>query len=1022
LNVENTIKRIVIRLVLELILVHIEKFMNKRLTFTIIIAITIFLSCSATIKTKTIVDDTPIKAETPPPSFLMQNAWADSVLKTMTLDEKIAQLLMVAAYSNKDNYHVKEIDSLVSKYKIGGLIFMQGGPVRQAELYNRYQKKSKIPLLISIDGEWGLAMRLDSVVKYPWQMTLGAIQDNNLIYQMGVDIGKQCQRLGIQVNFAPVVDINVNPKNPIINARSFGENKYKVAEKGVSYMKGMQSVNVLANAKHFPGHGDTDTDSHKALPIINHTAARIDSIELFPFKALIAEGLSSMMVAHLFIPAYDTLALTATTLSKSVVTNLLQDSLKFKGLIFTDALNMKGVSSFHSPGYVDVKALLAGNDVLLFSENVPAAITEIKCAVEFGEIDSTEIERRCLKILKAKAWAGLNNSNQVATTNITADLNKKEYELLNQKLYESALTVVQNKNNLIPLDGLDTLSIASLVIGDGEYQEFQQTLSLYNQVTPFYTSEVNAANKLMFVDTVKNYNTVIISLHNSDKHPWKKYNVSTETFQLISEISKTKRVILVNFMNPYSLMDFSELENVNSIVLTYQNNKYTNRAAAELIFGAIDANGKLPVSISSKFKEGTGLNIKSIGRFIYTQPEFAGISETDLYKIDSLALKGINEKAYPGCQVLVAKDGKVIYNKSFGYHTYENKTAVNNSTIYDIASITKIASTLLGVMHLQDQDKFSLDSKLGDYLPELIADTSEYFNLNLREVLAHQAGLKSWIPFYQNTLYHGNPDSVIYCKDSSEYYPNRVADSLYISKFYSDIIYKKILSTPLQEKKYVYSDLGYYFLLKIVEKQSQQKLNNYVGNIYAQLGMSTTGYHPRNRFSLDRIPPTENDKVFRKQIIQGDVHDPGAAMLGGVGGHAGLFSNANDLAKLMQLYMNRGTYAGKRILNANTVAEYTKCQFCVDGNRRGAGFDKPTIDGSAGSSCNCVSFLSFGHTGFTGTIAWADPDENLVYVFLSNRTYPDAENKKLANMNIRTDIQQVIYDAIRKGEIGKIED
>jgi beta-N-acetylhexosaminidase len=996
--------------------------MNNRLTYTIIVAIITFLSCSATIQT--IADNKPINIEKTKstPSFLLPNTWADSVLKTMTLEEKIAQLLMVAAYSNKDGSHVKEIDSLVTKYKIGGLIFMQGGPVRQAELYNRYQQKSKIPLLISIDGEWGLAMRLDSVVKYPWQMTLGAIQDNNLIYQMGVDIGKQCQRLGIQVNFAPVVDINVNPKNPIINARSFGENKYKVAEKGVSYMKGMQSVNVLANAKHFPGHGDTDTDSHKALPIINHTAARIDSIELFPFKALIAEGLSSMMVAHLFIPAYDTLALTATTLSKSVVTHLLQDSLKFKGLIFTDALNMKGVSSFHSPGYVDVKALLAGNDVLLFSENVPAAITEIKCAVEFGEIDSTEIESRCLKILKAKAWAGLNNSNQVATKNITADLNKKEYELLNQKLYESALTVVQNKNNLIPLDGLDTLSIASLVIGDSEYQEFQQTLSLYNQVTPFYTSEVNAANKLMFVDTVKNYNTVIISLHNSDKHPWKKYNVSTETFQLIAEISKTKRVILVNFMNPYSLMDFSELENVNSIVLTYQNNKYTNRAAAELIFGAIGANGKLPVSISSKFKEGTGIEVKSIGRFIYTQPEFAGISEDDLYRIDTLALKGIKEKAYPGCQVLVAKDGKVIYNKSFGYHTYENKIAVNNNTIYDIASISKIASTLLGAMHLQDQEKFSLDSKLGDYLPELIPDTSEYFNLSLREILAHQAGLKSWIPFYQSTLYHGNPDSVIYCKDSSEYYPNRVADKLYISKFYSDIIYQKILSTPLQEKKYVYSDLGYYFLLKIVEKQSQQKLNDYVGSIYAQLGMSTTGYLPRNRFSLDRIPPTEDDKVFRKQIIQGDVHDPGAAMMGGVGGHAGLFSNANDLAKLMQLYMNRGTYAGKSILNDRTVAEYTKCQYCVTGNRRGAGFDKPTIDGSGGSSCNCVSFLSFGHTGFTGTIAWADPDEDLVYVFLSNRTFPDPENKKLANMNIRTDIQQVIYDAIRKGEIGKIQD
>jgi len=956
------------------------------------------------------------------PLFLTQNAWADSVLQTLTLDEKIAQLLMVAAYSNKDTRHVKEIDSLVSVYKIGGLIFMQGGPVRQAELYNRYQQKSKIPLLISIDGEWGLAMRLDSVVKYPWQMTLGAIQDNSLIYQMGVDIGKQCQRLGIQVNFAPVVDINVNPKNPIINARSFGENKYKVAEKGVAYMKGMQSVNVLANAKHFPGHGDTDTDSHKALPIINHSKERIDKLELYPFKELIGEGLASMMVAHLFIPAYDTSANTATTLSKNVVTHLLKDSLKFEGLVFTDALNMKGVSSFHSPGYVDVKALLAGNDVLLFSENVPTAISEIKKAIVNGEIDSLEIERRCLKVLNAKAWSGVVTNTIVDTKNLTAELNKKEYELLNRKLYESALTVIQNKNKLVPLQNLNQLSIVSLAIGEEEYIEFQNTLKLYNDVESVFTSEVNETNKNKLIDTLQSYNTVVVSLHNSDKTPWKKYKISKETNELITELSRTKNVILVNFMNPYSLLNFTNLESVNTTILAYQNNKYTNSAAAQLIFGAIGANGKLPVTISNMYKEGTGLVVKSIGRFAYTEPEFAGISATELYKIDSIAIKGIKEKAYPGCQVFVAKDGKVIYNKSFGYQTYDNIVAVNNNTIYDVASITKIASSVLSLMILQDENKFSLNSKLGDYLPKLIPDTSPFFNLNLRDILAHQAGLQAWIPFYLKTMYKGDLDHVIYCNDSSEYYPHRVANNIYISKFYEDIMFKRILQGPLKEKKYVYSDLGYYFILKIIEEQAKKSLNKYVGDIYAQLGMSTTGYLPRNRFSVDRIPPTEDDTIFRKQLIKGDVHDPGAAMLGGVAGHAGLFSNANDLGKLMQMYMNYGVYGGQRFIQESTVKDYVRCQFCKDGNRRGAGFDKPTIDGKGGSSCNCVSFLSFGHTGFTGTIAWADPDEDLVYVFLSNRTFPDPENKKLANMNIRTDIQQVIYDAIRKGEIGKIQD
>ncbi len=952
------------------------------------------------------------------PDFLSVTGWADSVLKTLTLDEKIGQLLMVAAYSNKDEFHYRAIDSLVINNKIGGLIFMQGAPNRHATLSNRYQKESKVPLLISIDGEWGLAMRLDSVVKYPWQMTLGAIQDNQLIYKMGTQIGGQCKRLGIQVNFAPVVDVNVNPKNPIINARSFGESKYKVAEKGVAYMKGLQDVHIMANAKHFPGHGDTDTDSHKALPIINHSKERIDSIELYPFKALIAEGLSSMMVAHLFIPAYDTNANTATTLSKNVVTYLLKDSLKFKGLVFTDALNMKGVSSFNKPGYVDVLALLAGNDVLLFSEDVPTAIAEIKCAIEFGDIDSNEIERRCLKILKAKEWSGVNKNNQIVLENLTADLNKKEYELLNKKLYESALTVIQNQHEFIPLQHLDTLSIASIAIGQGHYKEFQNTLNLYAGVQTFYAPEVDSTIKKQLLDTLQLFNTVVVSLHNSDKSPWKKYQMTQETFDLIAELTKTKKVILVNFMNPYSLIDFNDLDKVNTTILAYQNNFYTNRAAAELIFGGIGANGKLPVSISTKFNAGTGIDIQAIDRFAYVEPEEVGINGSYLNKIDSIAKNGISVGAFPGCQVLVAKDGKVIYNKSFGYHTYDSLIAVNNNTIYDLASVTKVSATLLGLMHLQDLHQFSLNSKLGDYLSGLIPDTSAYYNLNLREILAHQAGLQAWIPFYKNTIVNGELDNVIYCNDSSEYYPYRVANDIYISKFYPDILYKRILNSPLNEKKYTYSDLGYYFLMKIVEAQSQQTLDKYVGDIYAQLGMTTTVYLPRNKFSLDRIPPTENDLTFRKQIIHGDVHDPGAAMLGGVGGHAGLFSSANDLAKLMQMYLNKGTYGGVRYLSDKVISEYTKCQFPNEEseNRRAAGFDKPTKEGHGGPTCDGISQNSFGHTGFTGTMVWADPDEKVVYVFLSNRTYPNAENKKLANLNIRTDIQKVIYDAINKSK------
>ena len=986
----------------------------------IIVLLLVFVVSSAFVKplTKMVVVDN----ENDPPFLEIPTEWADSVFASLSPDERTAQLFMVAAYSNKDSAHIKRIQKLITNNKIGGLIFMQGGPLRQAELINSYQKLSKVPLMVSIDGEWGLAMRLDSVVKYPWQMTLGAIQDNQLIYEMGVDIGEQCKRLGIHVNFAPVVDINVNPKNPIINARSFGENKENVADKGIAYMKGMQSVNVMANAKHFPGHGDTDKDSHKSLPTINHTKGRMDSVELYPFYKLIENGLASMMVAHLNIPSYAEEDNMATTLSKNVVTKLLQDSLGFKGLIFTDALNMKGVSSLFEPGVVDVKALLAGNDVLLFSGNVEKGIAEINKAIERGEISREEVDKRCLKILKAKQWEGLDKGNQVELKNLSNDLNKREYELLNRKLSEASLTVLQNNGDILPLKHLDTLKIASLVIGEGRVNDFQNELSLYNQVDHFNVMELESKKNAKLLDTLRQYNTIIVAIHKSNKNPWKSYKIGAGTKDMISNLAMKNKVILTVFANPYSLIDFEQIEKTDGLIMAYQDSRYANWAAAQLIFGGIGANGKLTVSVSEKFKVGSGLEVKSINRFKYTVPEEVGIHFKDLHQIDSIALTGINEHAYPGCQILVAKKGKVIYNKSFGHHTYEKKRAVVNTDIYDLASITKISASVLSAMKLHDEGKFSLDLNLCDYLYELIPDSSIYINLNLREILAHQSGLQAWVPFYIKTMAKGIPRYDIYSLDSSATYPYRVANKFYINKYYPDTIYQRILRGPIKEKKYRYSDLGYYFMMKIIEKQTGESLDDYVSKIYAKMGMTTTGYIPRERFDVDRIPPTEYDMIFRKQLIKGDVHDPGSAMLGGVGGHAGVFSNANDLAKLMQMYVNGGTYGGVRYIKDSTLKEFTRCQFCYEEkeNRRAAGFDKPFLQGFGGPTCDGISQRSFGHTGFTGTMAWADPDEEIVYVFLSNRVYPDAENKKLLKMNIRTNIQQVIYDAIKKGKDAEI--
>ena len=957
--------------------------------------------------------DVPKTEKQEPPFYVTDTRWADSVFKTLTAEERIAQLFMVAAYSNKDKTHVKEIKKLVAHYKIGGLIFFQGGPLRQARLTNGYQFCSKVPLFIAIDAEWGLAMRLDSTTKFPRQMTLGAIQNDTLIYEMGAEIARQCTRLGMQINFAPVVDVNNNPLNPVISNRSFGENKYNVSRKAAMYMKGMQDNKVLANAKHFPGHGDTDSDSHKTLPTVNSSRERLDTLELYPFKELIAQGLGSMMVAHLFIPSLDTTLNQASTLSKKVVTGLLKDTLGFKGLIFTDALNMRGVSKFYKPGEVDVKALIAGNDVLLFPEDVPTAIKQIKSAIDSGDITQEEIDKRCMKILLAKQWAGLNHYKAIKTKNLYNDLNTANAELINRKLTEASLTLLKNKNNIIPIQNLDTMRIASLSLGYKEINIFQQTLANYAPIKHFGIDK--EAKKEAFdtvLNVLKKYNLVMVHINNTNNKPNKDFGLTPQVIKMLQALMKQSKVIVNVAANPYILAKMDSLHLADGVIMSYEDNDYSQSYSAQLIFGGIAATGKLPITPSQYFLAGTGIETKAV-RFKYTIPEELGADSKALARIDSIALNGVKDKVFPGCQILVAKNGKVIYQKSFGYHTYENKIKVKNDDLYDLASITKVAATTASIMKLMDEKKINLDERLVTYLPELAGTNKQ--NIILREMLTHQAGLKDWIPFWMKTVDKDEYKTGIYNKIRNDEFPKRVADNLYINKNYEDTIYKRIIESPLKETgKYLYSDLGYYFLKKIIEKQTFVPEERYVLKyFYMPLGLSTMGYKPRDRFDLDRIVPTEFDKKFRKQLVHGDVHDQGAAMLGGVGGHAGLFSNANDLAIMMQLFMNKGEYGDRHYIDSTTLTECTKCQYCVD-NRRAIGFDKPeTNHDKVSPVCNCVSYLSFGHSGFTGTLAWADPSNQLVYIFLSNRVYPDAGENKLSKLGIRNKIQEIIYEVVK---------
>lgn len=959
------------------------------------------------------------------PAFLNEQteAWADSVMKTMSLEEKIGQLFMVAAYSNKDESHQKELTDLIENYHIGGLIFFQGSPYKQVQMTNHFQSKSKLPLMIGIDGEWGLAMRLDSTIKFPKAMTLGALENDQLIEDMGKEVAKQCKRMGIHINFAPVADINNNPSNPVINYRSFGENKDQVIAKSYAYMNGMQKEGILASGKHFPGHGDTDSDSHKTLPLIKHDLERLDTVEFEPFKHLIDSGLTSIMVAHLYIPVLDDTPNRASTLSKKIVTDLLKIDLGFEGLIFTDALNMRGVSAFYDPGQLEVAALKAGNDILLFPENVPEAVTAILQAIDQKELSEKSLNEHVKKILQAKKWLGLNKIKPVSTQNLNTDLNTDEAKYLNQKIFEQALTVIKNDDELLPIKHLTEYKIATVNIGAPKENIFSTMVDRYCHVDFFEMDrEVSYEQAQQMVANLNDYNLVIVSTFDMSQRPHQNFGFARSTNDFIQLLGQDslKKIILNVMGNPYCLEKMDATNVVDAIVINYEERDETASLSAQLIFGGIASKGTLPVSIGNKWSSGFGIKTKAPIRLKYTLPEELGIKERDLKQIDDIVKEGLQSGVFPGCEILAAKDGKVFFYKAYGKHTYDSTSkSVEISDIYDLASITKIASSTAAIMKLQEESKINVDSSLDVYLHDMV-DTTQYKNITLKEMMTHQAGFTAWIPFYIRTLHKGQPKIDLYSIHQTDYFNWRVAENLYIHSGIRDSIFQRILTTDVSsKKKYLYSDIGYYFLNEIIQRKTGMRQDQYVSStFYEPLGLDNIGYLPRTKWDINRIPPTEDDKTFRHQIIHADVHDQGAAMLGGVGGHAGLFANANDLGVMMQMFMQYGNYGGERILNEEVVKLFTSSPYYdLNRNRRGIGFDKAVRGGGSGPTCSgCASDASFGHSGFTGTLTWADPEKGLVFVFLSNRTFPDAENRQIISLSTRTRIMQVLYDAIATGD------
>jgi beta-glucosidase-like glycosyl hydrolase/CubicO group peptidase (beta-lactamase class C family) len=971
-----------------------------------------FLFLIYNIQAQPVLDTLSVKPQT-------ETEWVDSVYQSLSPIERIGQVLMPRA-NNAHQKYFPEIQDYIKKYGIGGVCYFGSGPIRQAKQNNLWQNSSRLPLLTSIDGEWGLGMRLDSTLSFPFQMTLGSIQNDSLIFEMGKEIAKECKRIGLAMNFAPVVDVNVNPNNPVINSRSFGDNPEKVANKALAYLKGLQSENILATAKHFPGHGDTDSDSHKTLPIIKHNYKRLDSVELVPFKKLISSGLKGVMVAHLYIPALENKVDRASTLSPKIINGLLRDSLGFKNLVVTDALDMKGVTKYVKPGEIEVEALLAGNDLLLLSKNVPAAVDSISKALERGRIDSLYFQEKVKKILHYKYQAGLNKKQNVKLNHLIKDLNNPKAIALNQNLYDAATILLKNGGNILPIRTDSKLKTALVSINFKASDTFIENLEKFDKLDHFsFSKKIDKKLSKKIEAGLKDYDQLVIALGGVSIFPRNNFRISAEAKSLILRLAKKHKVIFSFFGGPLAYRQFLDSDSLfKSTIIAHQDNAFAARSVAQQIYGLIPFQGVLPIRLSTAYPNAYGIQTKAIGRLGFAFPEQVGLSSKKLQEIDTLVKEGIDMKAFPGCQIVVAKNGRIVYSKSFGYQTYNKKKAVNNSTIYDLASITKIAATTASLIKLQAENLFDPEAKISDYLPYL--KQSNKANMRGIAVLTHQAQLTPWIPFYLAVIdSSGHLDSKLFSKKINDLHSRRVAQNLYIDKNYGYKMYDSIAHSDLWKKdEYKYSDLGFYWFRKIIEQESNMPLEKYVAqSFYQPMGLKTIGFLPRLRFNLNRIAPTEYDSIFRKQLVHGDVHDPGAAMLGGVSGHAGLFSDAEDLAAVFQLFLQNGYYNGKQLLDSALIARYTSYQYDYSKieNRRGLGFDKPyPVYDSLGPVCESASLKSYGHSGFTGTYAWVDPESQLVYIFLSNRVYPDAKNNKISQFNIRTRIHQAIYDAIEK--------
>jgi len=930
-----------------------------------------------------------------------EKKWVDSVYTSLTLEEKVSQLFINWVSPEQSDFNV--IRKLVEEDKIGGLIFSIGTTNSHIEWLNKFQTLAKTPLLVSMDAEWGPSQRLTDVFAHPWNMTLGAIQDNSLVRDISKRMAEQNKALGIHYNFSPSVDVNNNSKNPIIGNRSFGEDPNNVYLKAKAYIQGHKDAGVFTSIKHFPGHGDTDKDSHKTLPVINGDIKRLNNVELYPFRRLIEDGVAeSIMLAHLSVPALDKKY--PSSLSYKTVNNLLRDDYQFNGITITDALDMKGV--LQDPNInVDLKAFEVGNDIILMSTNVSQGVKLISESFKKGKISESRLSSSVKKILSLKAKSNLKNFKNISTENILSKVNTSKDTLLYSKAMSSAITLVKNTNNILPL----TNNKKYLHVAFGENDRGDH---LYDKMNKYLNVDTYTNDDITPLFNKTKYDGILISYHGSSKSPYASNIIPNEIVEKINSISVNNNVVLNLFLNPYSLNSFKSIENFESIVIGYQNNMISQEVLADLLFGVSSFKGKIPVS-NNFFKVNHGLTFNKKNIIGFSRPSYEGFDTARLSYLDSIAKNAIDSMMTPGIQMLVSRKGKIVYNKSFGYHTYEKVNKLENNHVFDLSSITKILATMPLVLQEFDNKNISLETNLSELFPK--KKLNEKASISIKEMLSHYARLRPWIPFYEETLNRKEkPKSRFYKSNSKSTFSTPVSENLFLKSNYREKIFKSIVDSELRDSlEYKYSDLPFYFLKFWFEDLYNKPLNILANErVFETLGLKRTMFNPHESISLEEIVPSERDDFFRYSKLHGYVHDEGAAMLGGISGHAGLFSNAYEVAIVLQAMIQKGSYNNHRLFSENSFNTFNYCYYCDNDNRSGVGFDKPQIEGKHGSTFGGVSMNSFGHYGYTGSIAWADPDEEIIFIFLSNRTYPTRKNTLLQTSNVRTRAQEIVYKSL----------